>query len=143
MSLKDSWQQQRQQRQQALAQRQQVVRQSLMLSGKTRQVAATERQRQRRSLRQTLADNNRHRQQTTQQTSAALSEVKTRRQEVQNYLMDVSLLRQIRAEELNQVLVQNRAMRSTEVQTLFQDLAEFRAELKQFRSQLSARVWGC
>jgi hypothetical protein len=142
-SLNDSWQQQHQQRKQALIQRKQEVCQLLTRYREMRQVTALQQQRQRQSSRQTLARHHYHRQHVAQQAHVArLTEVKARRQEMQNYLTDISLVRQIQTEELQQKLAQSRAVRTAVMQTLFQDFAEFRVELQQFRSQLSMTVWG-
>jgi hypothetical protein len=51
-------------------------------------------------------------------------------------------IRQNRAEQLSQELMQNRAERKAEVEAMFQRLGVFRVELKRFYANLQAEVWG-
>jgi gas vesicle GvpC-like protein len=68
--------------------------------------------------------------------------VETLQQEVQAYLYEVEMLRQVRAEQLQQMLKRNRIDRQAEVQSLFERLATFRAELVEFNRNLKSTVWG-
>jgi gas vesicle GvpC-like protein len=68
--------------------------------------------------------------------------VETLQQEVQAYLYEVEMLRQVRTEQLQQMLQQNRIDRQAEVQSLFDRLATFRAELVEFNRNLKNTVWG-
>uniref|UniRef100_A0A832M2F1 Gas vesicle protein GvpC n=1 Tax=Oscillatoriales cyanobacterium SpSt-402 TaxID=2282168 RepID=A0A832M2F1_9CYAN len=64
------------------------------------------------------------------------------RSEVQSYLVELEILRQGRAEQVQQDLQQSRAAREVEVQALFERFTEFRSELQNFRRSLSETVWG-
>jgi hypothetical protein len=73
---------------------------------------------------------------------ALLAFVDDLRTEMQRYLTELEALRQTRATQLNQELIQSRAQREAETQALFQRLATFRAELRQFSQNLHGLVWG-
>ncbi|MBW4583267.1 MAG: gas vesicle protein GvpC [Tildeniella nuda ZEHNDER 1965/U140] len=220
MSLKNAWQQQRQQRQQEVTQRQQTVYESLTATRQERQVKAAQLRHElslfrevltkesavhRTELQQfcqrlhvetqallTAAGDRRHIQATQlaqelemfvqllrQQTSAFLTVaqaeravaqeqtsvflttaraertaaaqrleqelvafVEDLRSDVQSYLIELEAVRQQRAMQLSQALIQNRARREAETQALFQRLAVFRTELRRFSQDLNHTVWG-
>lgn len=68
--------------------------------------------------------------------------IDTLRASVHTYLSELELLRQERAQELQSMLASDRQQRHAEMTAMFQDLAEFRADLRQFHSNLTAMVWG-
>ncbi len=77
------------------------------------------------------------------QTTQALAEfVDNLRLEVQTYLTATQSARQEMATQLRQTLAQSWAKRTAEMQTLFDQLGQFRGELGQFRSNLRQQVWG-
>lgn len=90
-----------------------------------------------------LVDCKQFRLQTQQQQQQELAGfMDTLRSDVQNYLGELTSLRQQRAEQLSQTLSQQRAERSAELQAMFDRLAEFRTELRQFHQGLQSQVWG-
>jgi gas vesicle GvpC-like protein len=62
--------------------------------------------------------------------------------EVRDYLSDMEMLRLDRAEHVQQMLQQAHARRIEDVNALFQQLSEFRAELRTFCKELYRKVWG-
>ncbi|HEY9660085.1 MAG TPA: hypothetical protein V6C65_16630, partial [Allocoleopsis sp.] len=62
--------------------------------------------------------------------------------EVQTYLSEVELARQERKQHLHQMFQQERSRRADEMQQLFQELTDFRSELKSYRTNLHKMVWG-
>lgn len=62
--------------------------------------------------------------------------------DVQDTLAEFSALRQERAEALQQALAQSHQARSSQVQALFQHLAEFRGELQRYHANLQHTVVG-
>jgi hypothetical protein len=143
MSLQDSWQQHRQHRHQTLVQRQRVVQRSLTTHRQVRQQTATELRADLSLFREILANAETARQFSSQQAAIAREQVMdARRQSVQTCLSELSLLRQLRADELNQALSESRSQRLAATEATFQNLAEFRAELQQFRADLHQAVWG-
>ncbi|MDX2214492.1 MAG: hypothetical protein SFY66_14470 [Oculatellaceae cyanobacterium bins.114] len=62
--------------------------------------------------------------------------------DVQNYLSELELVRQDRAQQLQQMLQLDRERRTTEVDAMFQELSEFRTELRQYCVNLRSLVWG-
>lgn len=63
------------------------------------------------------------------------------RSDVQSYLLEMETARYRRAEELSQELQQSRRAREAEMQAIFQQLAKFRGELRQFCQSLRQSVW--
>jgi hypothetical protein len=64
------------------------------------------------------------------------------RTDVQTYLSELDLARQDRARQLRQMLDGDRNRRIAEVDAMFQELVEFRAELRQYCIDLRTLVWG-
>lgn len=64
------------------------------------------------------------------------------RVDVQNYLSELEVVRHDRAQQLYQMLQLDRDRRLNEVDVMFQELAEFRAELRQYCTHLRSLVWG-
>jgi hypothetical protein len=64
------------------------------------------------------------------------------RADVQNYLSELEVVRHDRAQQLQQMLKLDRERRITEVDAMFQELSEFRAELSQYCTNLRSLVWG-
>lgn len=62
--------------------------------------------------------------------------------EVEDYLTELDLLHQQMAAQLKQQLQQSRRERQDAVQTLFEDLGVFRAELQDYHLKLQQTVWG-
>jgi len=62
--------------------------------------------------------------------------------EVQDYLDQLAAQRPIRAAEIQQMLKLDRIRRQSAIETLFQELAAFHAELRQYRQTLSQSIWG-
>jgi gas vesicle GvpC-like protein len=90
-----------------------------------------------------LTDSHNHRIQTHQQiVQDLMTFVDTLCAEVQTYLAELELMRQDRAQELQKTLKQTRDRRLAEVEILFQQLSQFRAELRQYCADLQASVWG-
>lgn len=61
---------------------------------------------------------------------------------VQNYLSELELARQERAQNLRSMLQSDRDQRAAEMNAIFADLSQFRLELKQFCADLRATTWG-
>lgn len=90
-----------------------------------------------------LIDRGQFRLQMQQQQQQELANfIDTLRADVQDYLGEVASLRQQRAEQLSQTLSQQRAERTAELQAMFDRLADFRTELRQFHQGLQQQVWG-
>jgi hypothetical protein len=64
------------------------------------------------------------------------------RVDIDTYLAELEVLRQARGYEVQQMLQECRQERLADVEDLFTQFAEFRAELQDYRSQLSRDVWG-
>lgn len=62
--------------------------------------------------------------------------------EVQSNLLELAELRQERAQNLQEMLQQERTARIAEVEATFDELAQFRSELRQYCQNLHALVWG-
>lgn len=202
ISLKQTWQQQRQQRQQEVVQRQQQVQETLAELRQTRQQqalhmhqnlqafqqqlqqqtqnflsvcaadrtlmsqqlnqeldscrqqlhhsVATLRQTLQAQLRQLQADGQSQlhgyqqaRCQAQLESMQNLAEyIKNLRVEVQAQLTEFSIVRQGQAQQLRQMLREDGDRRRAEVTDLFQELSEFRAELRTYCAELRQFVWG-
>lgn len=68
--------------------------------------------------------------------------VEALRSEVQAQLVEFGLTRQEQAQQLRQMLRENGDRRRAEVAELFQQLTEFRCELRAYRSDLQQLIWG-
>ncbi|NJL22382.1 MAG: hypothetical protein HC895_18730 [Leptolyngbyaceae cyanobacterium SM1_3_5] len=62
--------------------------------------------------------------------------------EAQDHLDQLAAQRPIRTSEIQQMLKLDRIHRQSSIETLFQELAIFRSELRQYRQNLSQLVWG-
>ncbi len=62
--------------------------------------------------------------------------------DVQSYLWEMETVRQQRATQLQQELAQSRVNREADVAAMFQRLAQFRLDLRQFCTELRSEVWG-
>lgn len=62
--------------------------------------------------------------------------------EVEDYVAELDLLHQQMATQLQQQLQQSRRKRQDAVQTLFEDLGVFRAELQDYHLKLQQTLWG-
>ncbi|MDX2100412.1 MAG: hypothetical protein SFW36_21765 [Leptolyngbyaceae cyanobacterium bins.59] len=62
--------------------------------------------------------------------------------EVERCLSVFAMMRQERADDVQQTLAESRSQRLAEVQTLFNDLAQFRTVLKNSHRDLQQTVWG-
>jgi hypothetical protein len=90
-----------------------------------------------------LIDRSQFRLQMQQQQQQELANfMDTLRADVQGYLGEMASLRQQRAEQLSQTLSQQRVERTVELQAMFDRLAQFRTELRQFHQGLQQQVWG-
>lgn len=78
----------------------------------------------------------------SQQIQAISAFVEQLRDQVQAELWELSLIRQDRAQQLQHTLAHSRNQRQAQVNQLFQQLANFRAELRQYCTNLQAEVWG-
>ncbi|MBW4489105.1 MAG: gas vesicle protein GvpC [Trichocoleus desertorum ATA4-8-CV12] len=78
----------------------------------------------------------------TQQAKELTTFVEKLSADVQSYLWELELLREDRAQQLQQTLSQSRSDRQANVVALFQRFATFRAELQQYCTNLRASVWG-
>lgn len=143
MSLKESWQLEKQQRQQAVIERQQTVQNLLSEMGQARQLAATALQSDLDTFVQTLKH------QTAELLSSTAAErvliaqqVGAMRSDVQSYLYELETQRQKQAEQLWQDLRESRTEREIEVQQLFNHFLDFRAELHHYHQTLHNYVWG-
>jgi gas vesicle GvpC-like protein len=77
-----------------------------------------------------------------QQEQELVAFVSSLHAQVQNYLTELELSRQSSAQQLRHRLQQDRDRRVAEVDAMFQQLSEFRSELRQYRADLSELVWG-
>jgi gas vesicle GvpC-like protein len=68
--------------------------------------------------------------------------VETLHSAVQTYLSELELMRQDRAQQLQQMFRQERDRRAVEMSALFQQLSEFRVELQIYCTELHQGVWG-
>jgi hypothetical protein len=136
MSLKQSWQQQRQLRQQALAERQKNVRSVMTQNRQMRQQMSVQLHTDLQAFH--------HQLQTDVATFRASTQgsLQVLKSDVQSFLSEVSLLRQVRSEQMFQDLAAASAQRSMDVAQLFAQFAEFRSGLSQFRCDLHQSVWG-
>jgi HD-GYP domain-containing protein (c-di-GMP phosphodiesterase class II) len=169
VSLKQTWQEQRQQRQQEVIQRQQQVQATLEQLKHARQVQAIELRQdltafhsQLRAdvalLRQEMqaeilqrrtevqAELQAHQQTRLQNQIQLMQElalyVESLQAEVQQQLVEFSEIRQQQAPVLRQMLRDDRTRRSAEVAEFFEQLVEFRAELRRYCAELHQYVWG-
>lgn len=62
--------------------------------------------------------------------------------EVRDYLTEMEVIRHIRTHQLQQMLQQEHNRRLADMKNLFQQLSEFRAELRSFCQSLHETVWG-
>lgn len=143
MSLKESWQLEKQQRQQAVIERQQAVQHLLSEMGQVRQLTAVALQSDLDTFVQTLKH------QTVELLSSTAAErvliaqqVEAMRSDVQSYLYELETQRQKQAEQLWQDLRKSRTDREIEVQQLFNHFLDFRAELHHYHQTLHNYVWG-
>jgi hypothetical protein len=63
-------------------------------------------------------------------------------EQVQTYLAELELARQERGQQVSQMLQESRDRRLAETQELFQELGEFRTELRAYCASLHESVWG-
>lgn len=77
-----------------------------------------------------------------QQIQTLENRTKTLQLEVQNYLAELTLLRYDRAHELQMMFKYENDRRYVEMNELFQQLGQFRAELKTYCAELHQTVWG-
>jgi hypothetical protein len=77
----------------------------------------------------------------TQQIQELQAFVVSLQTQVQDCLIELELIRQDRRQQLQQFLQQDRDRRLAEVNALFQQLSEFRHELRHYRAELSNLVW--
>lgn len=143
MSLKESWELEKQQRQQAVVERQQTVQHLLSEMGQARQLKAAALQSDLDTFVSTLKI------QTVELLSSNAADrvliaqqVEAMRSDVQSYLYELETQRQQQAKQLWQDLQASRAEREIEVQQLFNHFLEFRAELRNFHQTLHDYVWG-
>lgn len=61
---------------------------------------------------------------------------------MQSYLSELAAMRQDRAQQLQTMFQQEHDRRMTDMESLFQELTEFRAELRTFCKKLHQTVWG-
>lgn len=81
--------------------------------------------------------------QTQLQLMQSLAEyIETLQSEVQAQLIEYGIVRQDRTQQLRQMLQENGDCRRAEVAALFQELSEFRAELRAYCVDLRQFVWG-
>ena len=78
----------------------------------------------------------------TQQAKELTTFVEKLSADVQSYLWELELLRQERAQQLQQALSQSRSDRQADVAALFQRFGQFRIELQQYCTSLRTSVWG-
>lgn len=169
VSLKQTWQEQRQQRQQEVIQRQQEVQATLERLKQARQVQAIElrqdltafhsqlradvallRQEMQAEILQRRAEVQAElqaHQQTRLQNQIQLMQelalyVESLQAEVRQQLVEFSEIRQRQAPVLRQMLRDDKARRSAEVAEFFEQLVEFRAELRSYCAELHQYVWG-
>lgn len=78
----------------------------------------------------------------TQQIQTLAAWIDVLHTEVQDYLAELSLLRHDRAHQLQTMLQDDRDRRTEEISEFFQQLAQFRSELKAYCADLHQAVWG-
>ncbi|MBD2097059.1 gas vesicle protein GvpC [Trichocoleus sp. FACHB-591] len=78
----------------------------------------------------------------TQQAKELTTFVEKLSADVQSYLWELELLREDRAQQMQQTLSQSRSDRQARVAALFQRFATFRTELQQYCTNLRTSVWG-
>lgn len=78
----------------------------------------------------------------TQQAKELTTFVEKLSADVQSYLWELELLRQERAQQLQQTLSQSRSDRQADVAALFQRFGQFRTELQEYCTNLRGAVWG-
>ncbi len=169
VSLKQTWQEQRQQRQQEVIQRQQAVQETLAQFQQARQTQAVELRQDLKAfhiqlsasvaeLRQAMqaeilqrradvkAELEAHQQTRLQNQILLMQElalyVEGLQAEVRQQLVEFGEVRQVQAQELRQMLRDDKARRSAEVTEFFEQLVEFRAELRSYCAELHQYVWG-
>ena len=81
----------------------------------------------------------RHTKQQAQELAAFADALRTN---VQDYLTALDLVHQERTQQLNTMLQTDRNQRQVTMDAIFQDLAEFRADLRQYCTDLKSMVWG-
>ncbi|UBF25235.1 hypothetical protein K9N68_27025 [Kovacikia minuta CCNUW1] len=134
MSLKDSWQQQRQERQQEVIQRQRSVYQNLEAARQERQVQAAQLRDELSLFREAIASEDKVRRINFQQVQAELQQFCAKLQtEVQIFLKDASDRRQVQAQEVAQKL-------DAFVQVLRQETAELLAVTAADRKIMAQQV---
>jgi hypothetical protein len=143
MSLKETWQLEKQHRQQEIVERKQAVQNLLSEMEESRQLSAAEIRTNLDAFMQTLKH------QTEEILINAASDrnliaqqVKEIQADVQSYLYELEIQRQKRAEQLWQNLQVSRAERELEVQQLFHQFANFRVELQHYHQSIQEYVWG-
>jgi len=110
-----------------------VLRQGLKLELQTIQL----------TVQQLLKDHQQERiQNRIEQVQALESWIEILQLEVKNYLSELALLRYDRAHQLQTMLKHDRDQRCLEMEALFQQFGQFRAELKTYRAALHHTVWG-
>ena len=169
VSLKASWQTQKNQRQQELMQRQQQVCESLDRYQQERQTKAIAFRHDLNLFQQSLQQETQdflsdlsldhqlrservaqqlksYRQQRHQHQIQLMQNLATYieslQEQVQTYLVELELARQERGQQVGQMLQESRDRRLAETAELFQQLSEFRAELKAYCDSLYETVWG-
>lgn len=169
VSLKASWQTQKNQRQQELLQRQQQVCESLDRYQQERQTKAIAFRHDLNLFQQSLQQETQdflsdlsldhqlrservaqqlksYRQQRHQHQIQLMQNLATYieslQEQVQTYLVELELARQERGQQVGQMLQESRDRRLAETAELFQQLSEFRAELKAYCDSLHETVWG-
>jgi hypothetical protein len=154
MSLKDSWDQQRQERQQEVVQRQQSVQQALEAARQERQIQAAQLRDDLSLFRETIASDDKVRRTNFQQVQAELQQFCANLQiETQALLTDASDRRQIQAQEVTQqldafvlalrqqtadLLAVTAAERQVMAQQLEQELTTF---VEALRSDVQSYLW--
>lgn len=169
VSLKASWQTQKNQRQQELVQRQQQVCESLDRYQKERQIKATAFRHDLNLFQQSLQqetqdflidlslDHQLRSERVAQQLKSCHQErnqkqiqlmqnlttyIASLKEQVQTYLVELELARQEQGQQVGQMLQESRDRRLAETVELFQQLSEFRTELKAYCNSLHKTVWG-
>jgi hypothetical protein len=79
---------------------------------------------------------------TMQQAQELAAFAETLRTNVQAYLTDLDLVHQERTQQLQALLQTDRAQRQVTMDAIFQNLADFRADLRQYCADLRSMVWG-
>lgn len=169
VSLKASWQTQKNQRQQELVQRQQQVCESLTEYQQERQTKAAALRHDLNLFQQSLQqetqdflidlslDHQLRSERVAQQLKSCYQErnqkqmqlmqnlatyIASLQEQVQTYLVELELARQERRQQVGQMLQESRDRRLAETAELFQQLSEFRTELKAYCNSLHETVWG-